>query len=248
MGAKSDQVVVVTKKIRLPRWRKNLNERRSLRKNCKPAVVKELYQEATSTKALLPATIEDDEDTRTEYSRRTYRRSALQYAAEVNNMKIISTKVHRYELEALIAASREGREPPYLGHRPLYENDQMLQWMLKHLTLQNKQTKIALDRTICKVVRRLPPHGRLVILHAIRGKGKAPGQGLGRLFILGFEPATQQRMVIVPDEDVLSGACEDLPGLLHGPDCHRNIRRVAERIISQLVIMNQKWSSNIIPS
>ena len=46
-------------------------------------------------------------------------------------------------------------------------------------------------------------------------------------------------MVIVPDEDVLTGACEDLPGLLYGPDCHRNIRRVAERIISQLVIMNQ---------
>ena len=235
----SGQVVVTTKKIRLPRWRKNLKERRSLRNNCKPAVVKELYQEATSVKALPSATIEDDEDARTEYSRRTYRRSALEYAAEVNKMRILSTKVHQYELESLVAASREGREAPYLGHRPLYENNEMLQWMLKHLTLQNKQAKIVLDRTICKVVRRLPPHGRLVILQAIRGKGKSPGQGLGRLFILGFEPATQQRMVIVPDEDVLTGACEDLPGLLYGPDCHRNMRRIAERIISQLVIMNQ---------
>ena len=113
--------------------------------------MKELYQEATSTKPLLSATIEDDEDTRTEYSRRMYRRSALEYAADVNNMTILSAKVHQYELESLIAASREGREPPYLGHRPLYENDKMLQWMLKHLTLQNKGTKIALDAPFAKL-------------------------------------------------------------------------------------------------
>ena len=112
-----------------------MNERRSLRQNCKPALLKELYQEATSTKPLLAATVLDDEDTRTEYSRGTYRRSALEYAAEVNNMRIISTKVHQYELESLVAASREGRED-HLGHRPLYDRDNMIQWMLKHLTLQ----------------------------------------------------------------------------------------------------------------
>ena len=238
MTQENAQIAAAAKKIRLPRWKKNMNERRSLRQNCKPALLKELYQEATSTKPLLAATVLDDEDTRTEYSRRTYRRSALEYAAEVNNMRIISTKVHQYELESLVAASREGRED-HLGHRPLYDRDNMIQWMLKHLTLQKNKSKIALDRTVCKVVRRLPPHGRLVILQAIRGKSKAPAQGLGRLFILGFEPATQQRMVIVPDEDVLTGACEDIPGLLNGIDRHRNLRRVAERIISQLVIMNQ---------
>ena len=118
-----------------------MNERRSLRQNCKPALLKELYQEATSTKPLLAATILDDEDTRTEYSRRTYERSALEYAAEVNNMRIISTKVHQYELESLVAASREGRED-HLRHRPLYDRDNMIQWMLKHLTLQKTNPKL----------------------------------------------------------------------------------------------------------
>ena len=115
--------------------------------------------------------------------------------------------------------------------------------MMNHLSLQTKpmngNKKLVIDRTLCKTVRRLPPNGRLVLLQAVRGRGKMPSQGLGRLIIFGFEPATKQRMVVVPDEDVLRSACKDVSYLLYGHDRHRNLRRVAERVINELVIMDQ---------
>ena len=186
-----------------------------------------------------------EENVRAEHARRTYRTSAFDRAVEAHELPVTATKIHEYELESLLAASKEGRDRfAPLGHRAMFEREESLSWLLSHLTLKRSEKsrvgkKLILDRTVCKVVRRLPPHGRLVVLHAIRGRSKSPSQGLGRLFILGFEPATKQQMIIVPDNDVLEGACLDAPHILKGRDRHRNLRRIAERVISELVIMDQ---------
>ena len=230
----------------LPTWRKNLSERRALRKNCQPAELEELYQEVIRLEPFrMSVDASMEENVRAEHARRTYRTSAFDRAVEVYKLPVTATKIHEYELESLLAASKEGRDRfAPLGHRAMFEREESLSWLLSHLTLKRSEKsrvgkKLILDRTVCKVVRRLPPHGRLVVLHAIRGRSKSPSQGLGRLFILGFEPATKQQMIIVPDNDVLEGACLDAPHILKGRDRHRNLRRIAERVISELVIMDQ---------
>ena len=242
----STESSVALRSRKLPRWRKNLAERRALRKNCMPEEFRELYQEINQLTAF-PCTVRPNESERirTEHARRTYRTSAFDQAVKIYNFQkeqIFSTKVHEFELESLLAASREGRQH-HLGHRPSFERAAAIEWLLDHVALQNKpacaKKKIVVDRTLCKIVRRLPPNGRLVLLHAVRGKGKAPSQGLGRLIIFGFEPATKQQMVVIPGEDVLRAACKEVSHLLHGRDRHRNLRRVAERVINELVIMDQ---------
>ena len=64
------------------------------------------------------------------------------------------------------------------------------------------------------------------IKYAIKGRPQDKDWDAYLFWVLNRQ---QQRMVIVPDEDVLTGACEP-SGLLHGPDCHRNMRRVAEEL------------------
>ena len=155
----------------------------------------------------------------------------------------MSIRLHRYEMESLAAASVQGCRD-LLGHRPASDVEALRLWMLTRLTMRKTssgRSKLSLDRTIVKEVRKLPPHGSLMILHAVRIPGKGRRKGAGVLMIIGHNPITQSRMTMIPDEMVMEHACGHpaLEYIFRGPERHREMRRLAERIISQLVVMER---------
>jgi hypothetical protein len=132
--------------------------------------------------------------------------------------------------------------------------------------------KLSVDRTIVKEVRRLPPHGTLMILHAVRvpgilkdhddsygvkkqmnGKPKGYSARNGRnagIMIVGHNPVTGERMSMIPDQNVLSYATKSdryksLKYLSQGGDRHMHMRSCAEKVISQLVLMNRNGTPTL---
>ena len=89
-----------------------------------PEELKEVYQEINHVEAFASVSLTSHpESVRTEYARRTYRTSPFDQGTKMHesfNKEIYVTKIHEFELQSLISASREGRQN-YLGHRPRSE-------------------------------------------------------------------------------------------------------------------------------
>jgi len=154
----------------IPRWKKALNERRGLKRSCKPPKVDERLAEATHAKGVVHAhklvdteVIASDEI----LQRRLYRRSPIDAGvpiappglqgerndvAKANHRVVLSLKLHRYEISALAAASRQGNanickgDQP-LGHRPAYDVEALRGWIRTRLTLRKIPLKGALQKT-----------------------------------------------------------------------------------------------------
>jgi len=130
--------------------------------------------------------------------------------------------------------------------------------------------KLSVDRTLVKQVRRLPPHGTLMILHAVRVPGvlhdhdDSYGMGSRRkpkghrarngrnagIMIVGHNPTTGARMSMVPDQSVLEYATQgdthaSLKYLTKGGDRHFHMRRCAEQVIAQLVLMDRNGTPTL---
>jgi hypothetical protein len=191
------------------------------------------------------------------------REGSTDYTSQAHHA-ILTLKLHRYEIQALACASTLGnpllnRNPSLdqpLGMRPTFDLELMREWIRTRLTLKRESNsssskrnkmhsdgrsssvewKLNVDRTLCKEVRRLPPHNTLMILHAVRipnvyhdhdddygmssssskkktkktithPKGYSARNGRnGGFVIIGHNPLTGEEMSIVPDMNVLLSA------------------------------------------